>query len=138
MAPTWHLCSQSGWLQRWGIVFLFSWILAPENQNKQRSSPVEIQQLLQGPFLWSSVLGVFWKPAGKERKITSSNNGTKKKKNNKICALLFTIQTNMRIFLYKYKKITHHSFSFFYSKTRQYSIVICNSNLKQKDRINVE
>lgn len=83
MAPTWHLCSQSGWLQRWGIVFLFSWILAPENQNKQRSSPVEIQQLLQGPFLWSSVLGVFWKPAGKERKITSSNNGTKKKQTTK-------------------------------------------------------
>lgn len=58
----------------------------------------------------------------------------KKNKQQNMCFTVYNTDKYENIFI----QITHHSFSFFYSKTRQYSIVICNSNLKQKDRINVE
>lgn len=57
--PTWRWCFQWGWLQRWGTVCLSWWILGPENQNQQRSSPGEFLQLLQGPVWLFSALAVF-------------------------------------------------------------------------------
>ena len=48
--PTWRWYSLWGWLQRWGTVCPSWWILGPENQSKQRSSPVQFPRLLRGPF----------------------------------------------------------------------------------------
>lgn len=110
---TWHWYFQLDWLQRWGTVSLSWCTLGLESPSRQRSSPEESQELLQGPFWRSSGPGVFWTQAEMGGTLLDSRTLSSQEVN------VSEIQT-------------HHCLSLLHPKTCQDTIMISNGHLQHK------